>query len=97
MICNVNELKHNLNIECDYKDEDIYLHKLLLVAEEAVFNYLGKSKNDFNVIPESVRYAIIMLASQWYENRTPIAFASNSKIPYSFEFILAPYRNIIIS
>ncbi len=96
MITSVQQLKYNLNIEQDYNDEDIYLANLLIVSEEAVFNYLDKTVKDFNVIPESVKYAIIMLASQYYENRTPIAFASVTKIPYSFEMLLAPYRNITI-
>ena len=97
MICNINELKQNLNIEIDYKDEDIYLINLLEVAEEAIFNYLDRKRNEFGIVPASIRQGIILLASQMYENRTPIAFASVNKIPYAFEFLLAPYRKITIA
>lgn len=96
MIATISELKYNLNIEQDYTEEDAYLLQLLEVSEQSVFNYLDKTKEDFTQIPSSIKHAIILLASQFYENRTPIAFASSSKIPYSFEFLLAPYRNIII-
>ena len=96
MIATIQELKYNLNIEQTYTEEDAYLLELLEVSEQSVFNYLDKTKEDFTVIPSSIKHAIILLASQFYENRTPIAFASSSKIPYSFEFLLAPYRQITI-
>lgn len=97
MICTIDELKQNLNIESDYKDDDEYLMMLLEVAEEMVFKYLDKQKSDFTVIPSNVRYAILVLASQYYENRTSIAFASSNKIPYSFDFLLSTERNITIA
>ena len=96
MISTIEELKYNLNIEQEYTDEDAYLLSLLEVAEEAVFNFLDKKKSSFGSMPASIRHAVIILASQWYENRTPIAFAASSHLPYSLEFLLAPYRNITI-
>ncbi|MDL2243916.1 head-tail connector protein [Parabacteroides sp. OttesenSCG-928-J18] len=96
-LININELKHNLNIECDFHDEDIYLKQLIDVATEAVFNYLNKSIDDFrNYIPETIRFAIIILASQYYENRTSIAFSNVVEIPYTFQFLLSPYKNITV-
>lgn len=97
MICSIEELKQNLNIELDYKDEDTYLNNLLDVSEEAIFNYLDRTKSEFETVPLSIKQGIILLASQMYENRTPIAFASVNKIPYAFEFLLAPYRKITIA
>ena len=96
MIATIDELKYNLNIELSWNDEDAYLLNLLEVSEESVFNYLDKKKNEFDTIPASIRQAVLILASQWYENRTPIAFASSNKLPYSLEFLLAPYRKITI-
>lgn len=97
MICTIDELKQNLNIESEYKDDDEYLLMLLEVAEEMVFKYLDKQKNEYNIIPSNIKYAIIILASQYYENRTSIAFASANKIPYSFDFLLSTERNITIA
>lgn len=96
MIATLNQLKNNLNIEIGYTDEDEYLTMLLQVSEEAVFNYLGKTVIDFPVIPNPLVYAVIIMASQFYENRTPIAFGQPYKIPYSFEFLLSPYKDIIV-
>lgn len=96
MIVQVSSLKENLNIEQDYNLEDEYLTMLLQVAEDAVFNHLDKKPSDFEVIPKPVIFAVIILASQFYENRTPVAFAQAYKIPYSFEFLLSPYKDYIV-
>lgn len=97
MICTINELKQNLNIESDYTDEDEFLLYLLEVAEEVVFNYLDKTKEDYTLIPLSIKHAILVIASQYYENRTSIAFASVSKIPFTLEILLSKERNITIA
>lgn len=96
MIATIEQLKQNLNIELDYVEEDTYLSMLLEVAEDAVFNFLDKKPSDFEVIPKPITFAVIILASQFYENRTPVAFAQAYKIPYSFEFLLSPYKDYIV-
>lgn len=96
MIATLEQLKQNLNIEPDYTEEDTYLTMLLQVAEDAVFNYLDKKPENFEVIPNPIIFAVIILASQYYENRTPIAFGQPYKIPYSFEFLLSPYKDLIV-
>lgn len=97
MICTINELKQNLNIELGYTDEDEFLLYLLEVAEEVIFNYLDKTKEDYNTIPSSIKYAILIIASQYYENRTAIAFSNVSKIPFTLEILLSKERNITIA
>lgn len=96
MIATIEQFKQNLNFEPDYTEEDNYLNMLLQVAEDAVFNYLDKKPIDFEVIPNPITFAVIILASQFYENRTPVAFAQAYKIPYSFEFLLSPYKDYIV-
>lgn len=96
MIATLEQLKNNLNIEPDYTDEDTYLTMLLQVSEDSVFNYLDKKPSDFETIPNPIIFAVIILASQFYENRTPVAFGQPYKIPYSFEFLLSPYKDLII-
>lgn len=97
MICTINELKQNLNIEPDYTDEDEFLLYLLEVAEEVIFNYLDKTKENYNTIPVCIKHAILVIASQYYENRTAIAFASVNKIPFTLEVLLSKERNITIA
>ena len=99
MICKVDELKQNLNIEPDYKDDDEYLLMLLEVAEDAVLNYCDLTIEEYNQLsnPTPLKYAIIIIASQYFENRTAISFSSANKIPYSMEFLISPFRKITIS
>lgn len=97
MICTINELKQNLNIESNYTDEDEFLLYLLEVAEEVIFNYLDKTKEDYNTIPSSVKYAILIIASQYYENRTAITHGTANKIPFTLELLLSKERNITIA
>lgn len=96
MIATLNQLKNNLNIEIGYTDEDEYLTMLLQVAEEAVFNYINKTVEDFPIIPNPLVYAIICLSTQYYESRSSLSFGQPYKIPYSFEFLLSPYKDIIV-
>lgn len=96
MIATLEQLKQNLNIEPDYTEEDNYLGMLLQVAEDAVFNYLDKTPADFEVIPNPIVFACLILSSQFYENRTPVSWGQPYKIPYSFEFLLSPYKDYIV-
>lgn len=98
MITTIDELKQNLNIESTYKDEDAYLLNLLDVSESVVFNYIDKEISDFTTaIPAQIKQAIIMLASFYYENRTPVSFGQAYKLPFSFELLLFKFRNITIA
>ena len=93
----LNELKQNLNIELDYTNDDIYLTGLTSVACQAVDNFTNYGLTGYtgNTIPISVKQAAIMLASHLYLNRTPVSFAQGYEIPYSFQFLLNPYKNFV--
>ena len=103
----VAELKQHLNIEADWTDDDAYLLELISVAEMAVSNYCNGGVQEASTIvidnvtyvalPKAIKQACLFLAANFYLNRQPIAFTSTSELPYTFQFLLAPYKNYIVA
>ncbi len=94
----LNELKTHLNID---------LQDIISVAELAVYNYLNGglsgetievviSGETFLAIPKDIKHACLLIASTLYLNRTAVSFGQGFKLPYSFDFLLSPYRNFTI-
>jgi hypothetical protein len=92
---NINQLKRQLNIELSYLDDDAILQHLIDVTEIAVSNYLGTDalSGYTNDIPKPVVQATLLLAGHFYMNRNMVSFANGVEIPYSFRFLLDPYKN----
>lgn len=100
----VDELKKQLNIESTFTDDDQYLLELISVAEMAIDSYCNGGLNTgvttitisgvtYAALPKTVKQATLLLAAHFYINRTPVAFAQGQEIPYTFAFLLQPYRN----
>lgn len=102
----VAELKQHLNIELDRTEDDNYLLELIAVSEMAVSNYCNGGLQEaatividgvtYTALPKAVKQACLFLAAHFYLNRTPIAFTSTSELPYTFTFLLAPYKNFVV-
>lgn len=102
----VAELKKHLNIEADWTEDDSYLQELLYVAEMAISNYCNGgleedttvvvTNGSYTALPKTIKQACLFLAAHYYLNRTPIAFTSTSELPYTFQFLLNPYKNFVI-
>lgn len=92
------ELKRHLNIEQDYNDDDAYLQDLILVTELAINNYLNYSGSTMNetTVPLTIKQASLLLAAHFYTNRQLVSFAKAEEIPFSFRFLLDPYKNYIV-
>jgi uncharacterized phiE125 gp8 family phage protein len=45
-------------------------------------------------IPNPIRQAMLMLIAHWYDNRTNVAFASTTLIPFTVDALIAPFRKI---
>ena len=90
----LSELKKHLNIETTFTDDDSYLTTLADVAELSVNDYCNGGLTDFTsaTIPITVKQAILLLAGHLYVTRTLVSFAQGYEIPYSFKFLLNPYR-----
>lgn len=96
---NINELKRNLNIEESFTDDDVFLQNILNVADNAVQTYLGTlaltGYTEVSV-PIEIHHSVILLASHFYLNRNMVSYAQGFEIPYSFKFLLAPYKDYIV-
>ena len=95
----IEELKQQLFIELDYTDEDSYLQSLIEVAVESVATYLNVNISTLYTdvtLPKAIKHGMLLVASNLYENRTPVAFAKAYKIPLGFRFLLDHYRNYVV-
>ena len=103
----VSELKKHLNIEEAFTEDDAYLQELISVTEMAVFEYCNGGLSDaiititidgvsVKALPKAITYACLLLAAHLYSNRNLVSFAQPFEIPYSFKFLLNPYRNFTI-
>lgn len=91
------QIKKHLNLDNYYHDDDEYLIDLALVAEKIVQkhidNNLSELCDDRGELPLPLRHAMLLMIGQLYANREPIAFASNSELPLSYNYILDLYKN----
>lgn len=90
----LSELKKHLNIESTFYDDDSYLANLIDVAELSVNNYCNDGLANYadSDIPITVKQATLLLAAHLYITRTIVSYAQGVEIPYSFKFLLNPYR-----
>jgi hypothetical protein len=102
MDIHINQLKRQLNIEQDYNDDDAILQHFLDVAYSSSCEYLKydakTSMSGFtgNTLPTGFVQAVIMLAAHFYLNRNMVSFAQGTEVPYSYRFLLDPYRDFIV-
>lgn len=102
------ELKRQLNIEAAFTDDDTYLADCIGVAELSVNNYLGASaisgyttvtgytSGFTSNLPVAIRRAILIVAAHLYLNRQLVNFGNASVTPFTFNFLLDNYQNIVI-
>ena len=90
--------KLQLNIEDSYYDDDIYICQLLNVSEIAISNYCNEDWSTYTTIPVTISQAAYLLTAHLYANRQVVSFATQAgaEIPYTFQFLLNPYKNFVI-
>ena len=96
MYVTVEQLKKQVNV--DYSEDDEYMSQLIEVAEVAVQNdircqlsALETTETGERTIPAPLRHAVLLLASNLYSNREPVAFASPQPVPYTLQYLIQPY------
>ena len=98
----IQDLKRQLNIELDFLDDDLILQQYLNVSEAAVVNNLNLYTGSTTGVtgtnqPVELKQAVLLLAANLYANRSPIAFGQPYKLPYSFDFLINPYKEFTVS
>ena len=89
MIVSLNHLKKHLYIE--HNEDDLYLLSLLDVAEKAV--RLNLNVPELDPKDPTVVQSILLLAANLYANREPVAFANVSKVPITYDYLVALSKN----
>lgn len=94
----LNQIKHQLNIELENTEDDNYLTDLESVAYYSIENILNYSIStkyiDNNIeVPSPIKHAILLLISNLYANREPVAYGNPYIVPFSIAFLIQPYIN----
>lgn len=95
----LDKAKKQLNIEEDFTDDDDYITSLIDVVEASIANYCDGGLDDIDDedMPTPVMHSALLLIAHLYLNRAVVSFAQGIEIPYSFKFLLSPYRATQIS
>lgn len=96
MYVTIEEIKQHLYI--DFEADDAMLADMIQASEEIVEKYLNTTfdtlLNENGTLPFPIKQAIKIMVGNLYANRESVSFnAYPSKIPYSYEFLIQPYRN----
>lgn len=92
------QIKKHLNLDDYFHDDDEYLIDLALVAEKLVQRHIDWNLDELcayhgGELPSPLMHAMLLMIGNLYANREPIAFASNSELPLSYNYILDLYKN----
>ena len=96
MIVTLEEIKQHLYI--DFEADNDLLSSMIEAAESIIEKYLNTSfdslTDDKGNIPTPIKQAIKIMVGNLYTNRESVSFnAYPSKIPYSFEYLIQPFKN----
>ena len=89
MILTVDEVKTHLRIQHD--DEDPYIDSLIAQAQAAAEDYCRVAFPDD--APESVRLAVLLMTSHYYENRENSDSVAYATMRTAFQNLLYPHRD----
>lgn len=92
------EVKKQLNIDADFKDDDEYLVDLINVAEAMVESHIDDkldeiAKSNKYCLPRPLVQAMLLFIGNLYANRESVAFANSYEVPTSYNYILDAYKN----
>lgn len=96
MYVTIEEIKQHLYIE--FEADDAMLADMIQASEDIIQKYLNTTfdtlLNENGTLPFPIKQAIKIMVGNLYANRESVSFnAYPSKIPYSYEYLLQPYKN----
>lgn len=89
MILTIEEVKTHLRIQHD--EEDDYIEDLIAKAQAAAEDYCRVEFPED--APESVRLAVLLMTSHYYENRDPSDSVAYATMRTAFQNLLYPHRD----
>lgn len=95
---NLDIIKRHCNIDSYFKEDDEYLMSLAETVEQMVDEHINNNlsaivEDNNGQLPAPIRQAMLLLLGNLYQNREGVAFANSSEIPYSYSYLLFPYKN----
>lgn len=91
-------VKHHLNVEEDFTEDDKYIGELIEAAEAVVEQDVCEdlkvlAEKAGGDLPAPLRQCIFLMVGNFYANREPVAFAQSSEVPLSYTHLVSLYRN----
>ncbi|MCS2162968.1 head-tail connector protein [Scandinavium sp. H11S7] len=103
MLITLEDIKSQLRLEADYSEEDQYLALIGKAAESRMSEYLNRNiyvegttipptDPDGMIIPASLRLALLLLVTHFYENRSAVSEVEMVELPMAFTWLARPHR-----
>lgn len=81
-----------VNVE---NEDDPYLEHLILTAQEAIEKDINQPLSGLvpvdGELPFNIKHAIMLLASNFYENREPVSYGKATLKPLNYSYLITPY------
>ena len=96
MYVTIEEIKQHLYVQ--FEADDAMLADMIQASEDIIQKYLNTTfdtlLNENGTLPFPIKQSIKIMVGNLYNNRESVSFnAYPSKIPYSYEYLLQPYKN----
>ena len=90
-------VKHHLNLESSFTEDDQYLLALIDVAEQAVKVHVNEeletiAARNSGCIPTPLFQAMLLQIGNLYQNRE-IVGAKTTALPFGYQYLIDLYRN----
>lgn len=93
----IDDVKHHLNIDKDFQDDDNYIMSLTEVAERVVEKDIDTRLSDLEDedgdIPSPLKQAMLLLIGNFYANRESVAYTNMVEVPKSYQYLIDLYKN----
>lgn len=97
MYIDLDVIKNQLNIDKQFTADDALLVHYEEAAEKVVEKNLDQSLESFEdidgQIPEPIIQAMLLMITNWYENRSSVAYAAAMELPQSYNYLIDLYKN----
>lgn len=96
MYLTLEQIKHHLNLDYYFIEDDQYLMDLARVVENAVQKHIDTPLSDLEedyTLPAPLIHAMLLLIGTYYAKRESIVFASAQAVPQAYDYLLDLYKN----
>lgn len=92
------QAKKHLQIDTFYTEDDEYINQLIDVAIAVAQEDICRNLDEFvkeGILEPGVQHALLLLVSNYYNNREPVAFATSAEVPLSYRHLIGLYRDYL--